>query len=157
MNYLKHKKNLKKIVKRIDDIFSLFILLTIIGVVVFTGMSILDLFVSLSAFNASDVLHTVALVIILVKAYRVLLFYMESHHISVLYIVEISIIAAALEIIFLPDERNIWQTLLFAMFGLANLLIYVFFHEKLEQLDEKSVVADDVHTILDDMEKDENR
>lgn len=75
---------------------------------------------------------------------------MESHHISVLYIVEISIIAAALEIIFLPDERHIWQTVLFAVFGLANLLVYVFFHEKLEKLDERCVVEDDVHTILDD-------
>lgn len=150
MNYLKHKKNLKKVVKYIDNIFSLFILLTIIGVVLFTGIKIIDLYQSLTQFKASDVLHTVALVIILVKAYRVLLFYMESHHISVLYIVEISIIASALEIIFLPDGRDIWLTILFALFGMANLLIYVFFHEKLEKLDEKLVESDDPHTCLDD-------
>jgi len=72
-------------------------------------------------------LHSIAEVLILIKAYRILVSYLKTHHISVEYIVEISIIASAIELLFAADTHNVYTQAIFAVFGLSNLIIYLYF------------------------------
>jgi len=65
--------------------------------------------------------------LILIKAYRILVSYLKTHHISVEYIVEISIIASAIELLFAADTHNVYTQAIFAVFGLSNLIIYLYF------------------------------
>jgi uncharacterized membrane protein (DUF373 family) len=80
-------------------------------------------------------LHSIAIVIVVLKAYRVLLFYLETLHISIKYIVEISIIAPAIELIFAPQGQQLWLTAILGLFALANLVIYLFYRDKLIESD----------------------
>lgn len=48
----------------------------------------------------TSLLHFIAFTIVLVKAYKILMSYAKHQHVSIKYMVEISIIAAAVEIFF---------------------------------------------------------
>jgi len=85
--------------------------------------------------GAVSTVHDIALVIVLVKAYRVLLFYLEEHHISIKYIVGISIIAPAIEIIFATQNQTLPINILFGIFSVVNLVIYLQYYEKLSCID----------------------
>lgn len=79
-------------------------------------------------------LHTIAYAIILIKAYRILVSYVETHHLNIKFLVEISIIAAALEIIFNTSAHSDFVLGVFAIFGVANLLMYLFFYDRLRRI-----------------------
>jgi uncharacterized membrane protein (DUF373 family) len=58
----------------------------------------------------TDFLHNIAILLILMKAYRILVEYMRYHHIDLKFMVEITIIACVLELLFnfqhyTPDMR----------------------------------------------------
>lgn len=72
-------------------------------------------------------LHAIAEILILIKAYRILVSYLRTHHISVEYIVEISIIASAIELLFASEMHSVYTQIIFAGFGLSNLVIYLYF------------------------------
>ena len=48
----------------------------------------------------SEFLHNVAVLLILMKAYRILIEYMRYHHIDLKYMVEIVVVACVLELLF---------------------------------------------------------
>ena len=77
--------------------------------------------------HSKRTLHAIAEVLILIKAYRILVSYLRTHHISVEYIVEISIIASAIELLFAADTHSVFTQAIFAVFGLSNLVIYLYF------------------------------
>jgi len=131
MTYLARNKLLGKIVKSIDSLFSFFILMTIIGLVLFAGHAIFEMYKSVFELKIAEILYDVAIIIILVKAYKVLLFYMQSHHVSVKYILEISIIAPAVDLIFAAGKQTMALNILFAAFSLGTLIVYLLFYEKL--------------------------
>lgn len=54
---------------------------------------------------------------------------MCTHHVSVEYIVEISIVASAVELLFAIDKHSVATNVVLGAFGLANLLIYVMYFE----------------------------
>lgn len=135
-DHLKKNKSLNKIVRGIDHFVSLLILLVMIGVVTFAAYESVNLFQSIRGLDPKEVLRTVALIIILVKAYRVLVFYMRSHHVSVRYVVAISIIAPSVEIIFTPENRSIEMNVLYAAFAIANLIVYLKYYKQLDLIDE---------------------
>jgi len=137
-NHLNEHRLLKKTIELVDDLVSGFTFLAILGVVSFIGYEIYQLILQVIAFELKHVLEIVALIIILIKAYRLLLFYMKSHHVAVRYIVEISIIAPAVELIFNPHGRDMWLNVLYAVFAIANLIIYAFSCGKLSAYDEQS-------------------
>lgn len=139
MDYIKCNKPLQKFAKLVDASVSLLMFLGIVGVVLFIGYEIYMMFVHLIDFNAAGILHTVALTLVLVKAYRLLLFYMQSHHVSIRYIIEISIIAPAVELIFSPSGRDIWMNIVYAIFAIVNLLIYVFNYSRLTHIDDEEL------------------
>ncbi|MDZ4216731.1 MAG: hypothetical protein U1C97_00245, partial [Candidatus Gracilibacteria bacterium] len=81
--------------------------------------------------------HDVAYIIVLVKAFRVLLFYLQTQHLSIKYLIEISIIAPAIEIIFASANFSFSMNLLFVVFSLSNLIIYLTYYEKLSLIDQE--------------------
>lgn len=139
MNYLEKNKWLRLIVKQADNVVSLLIFAAIVGVIYAVAQNMFVLFRDIAHVTTVEVLHSVAVVVILVKAYRILLFYMESHHLSVKYLVEIAIIAPSVELIFTPHNRSMELNILFAVFALANLIVYAFFYSRLCTIDEESI------------------
>lgn len=85
----------------------------------------------LSSFPAFMMLHQIALVIVFVKAYRILVAYALHHHVDVRFIVEISIIAPAVEVIFNSRlHQHPWIMAMLGSYGLANLLLYLLFYQR---------------------------
>jgi uncharacterized membrane protein (DUF373 family) len=124
-----------------DKIFSFFVLLTIMFLAAYMAVRIgtqgmmffehvmmgkyLDM--EFMDEHSRRAMHSIAEVLILIKAYRILMSYLRTHHISVEYIVEISIIASAIELLFASDVHTLGTQIVFAAFGLSNLVIYLYF------------------------------
>lgn len=132
---------MKDLTPTLDTIFSLFVLATICllasYMTVRIGTQAMMFFdhVAMGKYldmefmddHSKRALHAIAEVLILIKAYRILVSYLKTHHISVEYIVEISIIASAIELLFAADTHSVYTQAIFAVFGLANLLVYLYF------------------------------
>lgn len=78
--------------------------------------------------HSKRALHSIAEVIILIKAYRILISYVRTHHVSVEYIVEISIITSAVELLFAADTHSWVTNVVFGVYGLANLILYLHYY-----------------------------
>ena len=86
----------------------------------------------LNGVNA-DFLHNVAVLIILMKAYRILVEYMRYHHVDIKYMVEIGIIACVLELIFNYNYYTEDMRIVLAATSVAFLGIYAFRYEALDK------------------------
>lgn len=139
MNYIKKNSFLYQATKGADIVVSFLIFATIVGLVFFLFNLVINLFRSLPSLDINQALYSVAIVIILVKAYRILLFYMNKHHVSIKYIVEIAIIAPAIELIFVPGGRSLELNIVYAVFSLGSLLIYVMYFRNLCEADDKDI------------------
>lgn len=121
----------EKLLQLFSHFFSFLILLTIVVLTLFSGYKVYDLFLSLFTFQFEHIVHDIAYIIVLIKAYRVLLHYFQKHHISIKYILEISIIAPAIEIIFASNNHELGLTIFLGIYSIANLIIYFVFYNKL--------------------------
>jgi uncharacterized membrane protein (DUF373 family) len=139
MNYIRKNSFFDQAAKGADVVVSILIFATIVGLVFYLFRIVVDLFASLQFLDVNRVLYSVAIVIILVKVYRILLFYMNTHHVSIKYIVEIAIIAPAIELIFVPEGRSELLNIIYAVFSLCSLLIYVMYFRKLCDADETDI------------------
>ena len=88
----------------------------------------------------TNILHFIAFTIVLIKAYRILVSYAQLQHINIKYLVEIAIIAPAIEILFNFHAYSLEILILFAGFGIANLVVYVW---KFDQF--KDIANDATH------------
>jgi len=81
----------------------------------------------------ADFLHNVAVLLILMKAYRVLVEYMRHHHIDIKFMVEIAIIASVLELLF--NYKTYGAEMRYVLLGLAITFLgfYVFGYKSLSQ------------------------
>ncbi len=81
-----------------------------------------------SIFNQinSDFLHNIAILIILMKAYRILVEYMRYHHIDIKFMVEITIVACILELLFNADTYSDHMQVVLAGVAVAFAAIYAF-------------------------------
>jgi uncharacterized membrane protein (DUF373 family) len=79
-----------------------------------------------------ELLHTIAFTIVLVKAYTILISYAQTRHVNVKLVIEMSIIAATIEIIFNAGNYSMEVTMLFAAFAFVNLLAYLFFYKTIK-------------------------
>lgn len=81
----------------------------------------------------AEFLHNVAVLLILMKAYRILVEYMRYHHIDIKYMVEIAIIACVLELLFNYSEYS--QDMRLVLLGLcvSFLAIYAFRYDALSK------------------------
>lgn len=82
----------------------------------------------------SEILHFVAFTVVLIKAYKILISYAKTHHINIKYMVEIAIIAPTIEIVFNSHAYEVEVLILFAFFGIANLIVYVLFYDKFKEI-----------------------
>jgi len=144
VNHLLDTKIIKTITHYADDSVALLVLGSILGVVVAIGFHMVQLVMHLNDPEVTTVLHTIAVIVVLVKAYRLLIFYMENQHVSIKYIVEISIIAPAVELIFAPGNRGIDLNILYAVFSTASLITYLVFYNRLQGMDEDCVMGEHV-------------
>ena len=118
-----------------NAVVSLFIFVAMLVLVLFIGYNVANTVLEAVVFDFSSTLHDIALLVVLIKAYRILLYYYREHHISIKYIVEISIIAPAIELLFAPGNHNLSTNVLFAAFSIGNLILYLLFFEKLWNAD----------------------
>lgn len=132
---LKHQLT-KLTTKSISLVVSLFLFATLVILTLFTALKIYDLFFLVIRLQTYNIVHDIAFIIVLVKAFRVLLFYLQTQHISIKYVIEISIVAPAIELIFAAQNQDLWLNILFAIFSLANLMIYLAYYEKLANIDQ---------------------
>lgn len=136
----------QKITKILDKSVSIFLLITAISLVVFmfiqVGFELIDLFHNMievqTADNANrgsllnklnaEYLHGVALIILLVKAYKIVMSYADDHHIDIRYMVEIAIIGSILELLFNADYYTVTMQIVLVVLGLGSAVIYHIFY-----------------------------
>lgn len=81
-----------------------------------------------------ELLHTIAFTIVLVKAYKILISYAQKRHVSIKYLVEISIIAPTIEIVFNSQKYPIEFNVFFGVFALLNLIAYLHFYPTIKHV-----------------------
>lgn len=79
-------------------------------------------------------LHTIAFTIVLVKAYKILIFYAQTRHINIKFLIEISIIAPTIEIIFNSKNYSLEMIGVFGLFAFLNMVTYLFFYKTLKEV-----------------------
>lgn len=78
-----------------------------------------------------EFLHTIALLIVLMKAYRILVEYMRWYHIDIKYMMEIGIIASVLELMFNYQSYSADMRYIFLGIAISFAAIYAFRHDTL--------------------------
>jgi len=76
---------------------------------------------------AEQVLNIVTFILVLVKSFKILVEYSKNQHIAIKDLVEISIIALLMEVVFNFWIHDMSINILFALFWLALLIIYAAF------------------------------
>ena len=144
MNHLDTNGPICKLMKKIDPLVSFIAFAAIVGVVFFAGWQIAEMFQHIFAQDTKGVFHSIALVILLIKAYKLLFFYMESHHVSIRYVLEIAIIAPTIELVFAPGNASLELNILYAVFGIASAIVYLKFYQELHSADRESIHEDEL-------------
>lgn len=83
-------------------------------------------------------LQAVATIVILVKAYKVLMSYVKTHHLSLKYVLEINFTATSLELLFNEWSYSLETKILFLILWLSSLLIYLIFFKQILELEKIS-------------------
>ncbi len=121
--------------KALADAFQLavniLIAFTIVVLILFVGQKIYTLFFFPTQ---QHFIHDLVFLLVLVKIFRLLLSYFKHHRISIQYVVEISIIAPAIELVFASDLHSPFVLGVFLLYSLANLMIYIFFYDRLVRI-----------------------
>lgn len=90
----------------------------------------------IATFSApEEVLHTVPLTIILVKAYKVLLEYAKTQHINLKYVLEIAITAPVVEIIFNFTGYTNVQLIFMGAFCVIMTVLYLYFYKTIKEVE----------------------
>jgi len=74
-----------------------------------------------------EILSVITIILVLVKAFKILISYSKHHHIEIKPLVEIAIIALLMEVVFNFWAHSMAINWLFAVFGLWLLVIYAIF------------------------------
>ncbi len=122
----------------LDRFFSLVVFIVILLLAAYTGIVLWigsqEIFIHLFSGIGEEerllrILHAVARTILVLKAYRILVSYLRSHHVTVKYILEIAIIASVVELFFAYDLHDFETKIIFTVFGLVGLALYLYFYE----------------------------
>jgi len=95
----------------------------------------------------ADFLHTVAVLLILMKSYRILVEYMKYHHIDIKFMVEIAIIASVMELLFNYSYYTEDMRIILLGLGVGFLALYVFKYDTLVRAMENS--KEEMHRLKD--------
>jgi len=74
-----------------------------------------------------EILSVVTIILVLVKSFKILVWYSKHHHIAIKDLVEIAIIALLMEVVFNFGIHSMAINWLFAVFGTALLIVYAMF------------------------------
>ena len=127
-----------KITNILDKIVSIIILLVAIRLVIYIatsfGVTLYGIYNSglWLANHDKEILHQIVYMIILVKAYKILIFYAKYHHIHIKYITELMIISCFIEFIFHFQTMELYSLILLAVSGISTLIVYIKYFEKLK-------------------------
>ena len=83
----------------------------------------------------AEVLHGLALSFVFYKAFRVMVAFAESGHLSLKYTLEIAIIAPIVEIVFNASALSIELVAVFGIFAILTSVTYLFFYPVIRQVD----------------------
>ncbi len=126
------------VIKWFDRFFSLVVFLVILMLAVYTAMVLWigshELFEHVlggagMVERQRRILHAVAHTIVILKAYRILVSYLRSYHVTVKYMLEIAFVACVVELFFAYDLHDLETKIIFAVFGLVGLALYLYFYE----------------------------
>lgn len=112
---------------------------TVVLLLGFSIMEVIDIAGDMFHDSTRNFLRDIAFVLVLVKAYRVLIFYFETMHVSIRYLIEISFVAPAIEIIFAYHDKPWWLIVLLTAFSALNLVVYLLFYDKIVEIDKETV------------------
>ena len=122
----------------LDRFFSLIVLLVILLLATYSAivlwMGSQEIFVLLfSGIGGEErnlrMMHAVARTILVLKAYRILVSYLRTHHVTVKYMLEIAFVACVVELFFAYDLHDSQTKMIFAVFGLVGVALYLYFYE----------------------------
>ena len=122
----------------LDRFFSLVVFLVILLLATYSAivlwMGSQEMFVLLFSGVGGEerqlrMMHAVARTILVLKAYRILVSYLRTHHVTVKYMLEIAFIASVVELFFAYDQHDTQTKMIFAVFGLVGLALYLYFYE----------------------------
>ncbi len=122
----------------LDRFFSLVVLLVILLLATYSAivlwMGSQEMFVLLFSGLGEEerqlrMMHAVARTILVLKAYRILVSYLRTHHVTVRYMLEIAFIASVVELFFAYDLHDYQTKMIFAVFGLVGVALYLYFYE----------------------------
>ena len=119
-----------------------FLVIYMVGTITF---SFIDFFQNFDSFvNPKDasnaesavrynILHSLAFIIVLYKAFSILVFYGNDLHVNIKFIIEIAIIGSVVELIF--NYKSLSDVLLisYAMICILVSIVYLFFYDTLEK------------------------
>ncbi len=134
----KEEKLREAVITWLDRFFSLVVFIVILLLAAYTGivlwMGSQEMFVLLfSGIDGEErqlrMMHAVARTILVLKAYRILVSYLRTHHVTIRYMLEIAIIASVVELFFAYDLHDFETKIIFAVFGLVGLALYLYFYE----------------------------
>lgn len=93
--------------------------------------------VQMSIKLTEEILSVVTIILVLVKSFKILVWYSKHHHIAIKDLVEIAIIALLMEVVFNFSIHSMQINWLFAIFWSILLVIYVAFPYFHKQFPEK--------------------
>lgn len=82
---------------------------------------------NMSIVLTEEILSVVTIILVLVKSFKILVWYSKHHHIAIKDLVEIAIIALLMEVVFNFWIHSMAINWLFAVFGATLLVIYAMF------------------------------
>lgn len=124
----------------LDKIVSIVVLLVAIRLVVYIvtsfGYTIYGMYTSgmWLAHHEEEILHQIVYMIILVKAYKILIFYAKYHHVNIKYITELMIISCFIEFIFNFKTFDLYHLIIISITGILTLFLYIKYYDKLEKM-----------------------
>lgn len=127
------------ILRLTDSVFTILIFLSIVALILYGTRTVWQMLVDVVDEANINIIHNVVYIVVLLKAYKILTSYLESHNLSINYLVQIAIIAPAIEVIFATSAQPLATNIMLAVFSIINLVIYLYFYQDLKSMDAQKV------------------
>jgi uncharacterized membrane protein (DUF373 family) len=114
-----------------------------LALIIGMALQVADIFIDLINNDRSSLLQHVAIVLVMLKALRILVSYLATHHVRLYHIVEIAVIASVVEIVFASQTHSLAMNILLACFAVANLLILVLFYPTMMRMNTDQTMTGD--------------
>ncbi|MCK5027564.1 MAG: hypothetical protein KAS07_04040, partial [Candidatus Pacebacteria bacterium] len=107
------------------------------GIMIYAGSKVYLIYKEFFALNFRNILYDAVFLIVLVKAFQILLRYYQKQYVSIKQILEIAIVALVVSMTFAFETRDVWMNVVLGVFTLGNLVVYLIFYDKLADIENK--------------------